>query len=356
FLGGAPLGSPIPVVGGAKFGFAQATASYFSSLPVGQDTITAQYNGDSNYLASPMSAPVSIHILATTTTTITASPGATVQQNQSVTFTVQVVVNETGGPMLTGTVQFLLNGVSGYGLGGPVALSNGQAQVTTSSLPPGSDLIEANYSGDANNESSGGSFTLTVNPAFTISANPMTISIAAPGQAGSTALTFTSQNGFSSNGNVNLTPSMCSGLPAESTCSFSPPVINLAANGTATTALTVSTTAPSAAILSPRGHHDDLDSWKAGRIIPIGFSVCLGMLLLGLGRRKRRPQRLAFAAILLALLLADIGCGGGAGNNGGQAGGGVTNPGTPAGVSYVTVTVTINGFTETLPNIGVQVQ
>ncbi len=348
FVGGAPAGNPVLVSGGSKSGFAQATVNYQVPLPVGQDSVTAQYNGDSNYLPSSMSAPIMIHVLATTTTTLTVSPGTTIQQGQSVTFTAQVTANQSGGPAPTGTVRFSLSGAS---LASPVALANGTAQLTTSSLPPGTDFVVASYSGDANNESSPSTTVMmTVSPAFTISTNPSLISISAPGQTGSTVLTLTSQNGFSSS--TNLGSAACTGLPAESSCSFNPSTITLAANGTATTTLTVSTTAPSAMLPGTRSHRDDFGGWIARTTIAFGCVLCLGMLLFGASARRRRRRWIsAFAAVLFALLLASAGCGGGGSSTSGSESnggtGGVTNPGTPTGYWPVSVTVTINGATET---------
>jgi hypothetical protein len=73
----------------------------------------------------------------------------------------------------------------------------------------------------------------------------------------------------------------------------------------------------------------------------------------GLLERKRRWGAVLGLA-LFAILLTGIGCGGG---RSGEGGGSTTptNQGTPVGVSNPTVTVTINGVTETV-NLTMQVQ
>ena len=116
---------------------ASSTARCFSlpvRLPFGSNTITAKYSGDANY-AAITSAPSSISVKITTTSAISTS-APTIQQGQSVTFTATVTQNQAGGPGPTGTVQFTANGTN---IGSAVTLSGGKAQVTSSSLPPGTD-------------------------------------------------------------------------------------------------------------------------------------------------------------------------------------------------------------------------
>ncbi len=89
-------------------------------------------------------------LLTRSSVSVSASP-TTIATGQSVTLTATVAGNSP-----TGTVQFLVNGVS---FGSPVPLVNGVATLTTTLLTAvGSDAITAVYSGDANNA---GSSTLT---------------------------------------------------------------------------------------------------------------------------------------------------------------------------------------------------
>ena len=60
FLGGVAFGTPVAVAGGVNpnTGFAQAIATKSTTtLPAGQNVVTAQYSGDSNYAASAVSSP-----------------------------------------------------------------------------------------------------------------------------------------------------------------------------------------------------------------------------------------------------------------------------------------------------------
>ena len=78
-------------------------------------------------------------------------------------------------------------------------------------------------------------------PDFTVAASPSSLSIPQGGSGGST-VTVTSLNGF--NSAVGLS---CTGLPSGVTCGFSPASLTPTANGSATSALTVSVSAGAAA-------------------------------------------------------------------------------------------------------------
>jgi len=343
FDGGIAIGSPVALSNGQ----AQVTTS---TLPAGYDFISATYNGDVNYQASTGYLLGNEDVTLISTTTMVTTSNASIQQGNSVTLTANVVSTQSGGPAVTGTVQFEY-AYSAQGsdnpIGSPVTVSNGQAQLTTSSLPGNTQVVYAFYSGDANYASSVGSTAEVVSspPTFTVTANPTTIPITSPGQPGSSVLTFTGENGFSSNGSATISPT-CSGLPAYSSCSVSPSSVNIGTNGTAQTTLTVTTTAASTAIPSER------DRWNIG-----GWSgsssekfsaLCLLLLLCGgiaFGfRGRQRRWGLLFAAAALAFVFVNVGCGGGSGGSTGP-----TNPGTPVGATNFTLSFTINGVTQTAP-------
>jgi hypothetical protein len=308
-------------------GLAQVTTG---TLPLGPNTITAKYSGDTNYAAAT-SAPGIIDIEIITTTAISTS-ASTIQQGQSVTFTATVTQNQSGGPGLTGTVQFTANGVN---IGAPAALSGGKAQVSTTSLPTGTDTISAFYSGDSSDETSDASLAQTVTPGpdFSISFAPASVNVSAPGSSATTVLTVNAMNGFIAS--VNLTG--CTNLPSESTCSFSPAMV--AAGGTST--IMISTTAPSS--LAPLSRHIDFGGWRttAGAIRIL--LLCAALLALAIQARRRR-WNLASAVLMLTLLIGIAACGGGGG--GGSTG--PTNRGTPVVTNQViTVTATSGSITHT---------
>ena len=153
-------------------------------------------------------------------------------------------------------------------------------------------------------------------PDFQVSVSPTTLTIVA-GQSGMATFTVTPENGF--NSSVSFA---CSGLPAEAACTFSPS--SLTPNGkTATSTLTVTTTAASAALLTPRPFSQR----------PI-YAVLLPLLLMVFGIRARRRGVLG-GARFLGLLLLLMAASGLTSCNGGNTS--VGNPGTPVGTSMASV-------------------
>jgi Pro-kumamolisin, activation domain/Bacterial Ig-like domain (group 3) len=333
-------------------GQAQLTTSTLSG---GMHEIVVQYSGDSNYAPSNAYIAQTVNLLNTTTSVTTSN--SVITQGSSVTLTANVAPVQSGGPALTGTVQFIYSfeavGGDGFQIGSAVALSNGEAQITSSALPANILSVGAIYSGDSNYSGSGAQIPQTVNPAptFTVTANPTTIPVSAPGGSGSTVLTFTAQNGFSSNGAVTVTPT-CSGLPSETTCS-SGASITIPTNGTAMATIMFPTTAPSAVIPASRDRLD-IGGWRiTASALALACLVCAAMLAFGY-REKRRGWGIALMFAVFALLAVSVGCGGGGG--GGNTGP-PPNPGTPVGTySGISVTVTINGVTQTIPGLTLNVE
>ncbi|HUC42150.1 MAG TPA: Ig-like domain repeat protein [Candidatus Micrarchaeaceae archaeon] len=294
-----------------------------SSLPFGTNTLTATYSGDTNYVASTSSS-ATFNVVRPTTVSLSSSSNGSIVQGTSVTFTA-AVSSPDSGPSISGTIQFSANGSPI----GSTALNGGQAQISTTSLPPGTVEITATYSGDSNygTNSATVSQVVTYPPSVAIAAQPTTIVVTNPGSSGETTLTFTSQYGFT--GTFSLSPSNCSGLPSEATCTFSSSSVTLnSTEQTANVTLTVSTTAPS--LVAPDGFRKP-GSGPEGR--GVGEIAAILLLLLATLLLTRR-QRWSFVRTSLAILaLAAIAsCGGGGGS-------GPQNPGTPVGSSNVKVTV-----------------
>ncbi|MFE7753403.1 Ig-like domain-containing protein, partial [Streptomyces sp. NPDC057428] len=101
--------------------------------------------------------------MTTSTTTVTSAPDPSVF-GQSVTFTATVQPEFVGGPVPTGTVEFLVDAVTVATL--PLDAS-GQAQYTTGDLDVGLHAVDANYGGDAEYDPSGGTDTQEVSLART---------------------------------------------------------------------------------------------------------------------------------------------------------------------------------------------
>ena len=110
--------------------------------------ITAEYNGDGNYPASPPSFPLFAQTVnATGMVTVTSSTTSAVF-GQPVTFTATVVAVNPADGTPTGTVTFQEGSTT---LASSITLdTNGQATFTTSTLAVGSNTITAVYSGDLN--------------------------------------------------------------------------------------------------------------------------------------------------------------------------------------------------------------
>ena len=118
-----------------------------SSLPVGCDSITAVYSGDTNFVGS--SGSVLQTVQATTTTTIVSCPSSTYGQPITLTATISGLGPTPGYGQSAGSVDFY-DSTSGTDLGSATLDNMGSASLTTSTLMPGGqNSITATYSGDA---------------------------------------------------------------------------------------------------------------------------------------------------------------------------------------------------------------
>ena len=150
-----------------------ATAT-ISNLAAASHSITASYGGDANDNGATSTALNQAVNVATSTLTLISSDNPSTY-GDSVTFTA------TPSPSLaTGTVTF--NNDGSPMLNGTVAISNGTALYTTSTLTGGTHSITAAYGGDANDSGSSASLQQNVNPAqttcsLTSQPNPSTIGV-----------------------------------------------------------------------------------------------------------------------------------------------------------------------------------
>jgi Bacterial Ig-like domain (group 3) len=216
-----------------------------SSLPVGTDSLTAQYSGDSNYSAST-SAVVSESVVAlpaSTTTLVTSAPSITA--GDSLTLTATVASSSGAGAVPTGSVNFF-DGTTNLGSG---TLTNGTASLTTTALPVGADSLTAQYSGDTNYSAS-------------TSSEVSESVVAAPVETASAVMTLTSTTGtllnpiynynitLTNTGNVNLGTFWFAWVPHEDFLPTSPISITSpagwgnAAGTSSTPVITHETTSP----------------------------------------------------------------------------------------------------------------
>jgi hypothetical protein len=278
-----------------------ASASY--ALPAGtaaKNTYTIQtaYSGGPDFVSSSSTGTLTID-KAQSVTTFTSTAPASLLEGQTYTPT----ASSTGDGVLTIGVSGACSIASGVVTMSPVAIS-GICTVTAT-------------------ESDGNNFvgspapvtqSITVQTAFSFPTSPSPITISAPGGSGTTTLNITSDPGFT--GTINFS---CAGLPAKSSCSFSPP-----AAGVVT--ITVSTTAPVVSMLKGA---PGLNLWATG-----GGIALAGVFLGGIAGKRRRWSML-LGLLVVAFLLTVVGCGSSHS----------TIPGTPPGTFTVTVTGTSGPLT-----------
>jgi len=140
FVDGNALGGTVPVVAGS------ATSPSTSTLSTATHVVTAHYSGDTNLLASDSAGVNAVVSKASTATTISANPPASVH-GQAITFTANVSVTGLGAGTPTGAVQF---DVDGQPFGTAVPLTGTSASLTISSLSTAQHNVTATYDGDAN--------------------------------------------------------------------------------------------------------------------------------------------------------------------------------------------------------------
>ncbi len=319
--------APVTLSGASPYTATYAPTNGFPSA--GTYVVAATYSGDSNYTASTSSsATVTVVASGTeaTTTAVVASP-TSFAIGASLTLTA-TVTGKTAGT-LTGPVTFTTAGVT-IGTVKQVTLASGNTATATLTVTTaaslgfvaGTDTIAATYGGDSFNATSSGTTPVTVtNPGITVAATNMTISSPSPGHTGTSTITLTSTGGYS--GTVQLVGSVPSNVDVDGT--FANSSVPLAAGGTATTTLTITTVAAGGNFR--KGPAGNVRKTSA-QIAVAGGTVagCLLLLLIPGIRRKRWP--VALVMLVFLSVGAGLGCGGGTGG------------GTPAGTYTVTVTAT----------------
>lgn len=159
--------------GGATLGTGAVSASgtvmvVTTILPLGTDTITANYSGDTTN--NPATGTTTQVVSKATTAVIVTTSGPS-------TYGDPVTITATLPTGATGTVTFTGGGTTF----GPVTVgSTNTATVTTTTLPVGNDPIAANYSGDGTNSAATGTTIQVVSKKSTTvglgsSLNPSTV-------------------------------------------------------------------------------------------------------------------------------------------------------------------------------------
>jgi hypothetical protein len=276
----------------------------------GTYSVIANYPGDSNNTPSS-SVPLSLAIAPVASKTTLSISSANAGTNQQLTLTASV-----SGLNPTGTVTF----ASATATLGTTSVTNGVATLPFAFTTIGSYVVTASYAGDiANLSSVSAPVTVAVAaPDYTITASPSSATIKA-GQSATTTLTVTPIGGYT--GTVKFS---CGTLPPGANCTFAPASVT-PASGVVTSTLTITTTAPTTALLHTLS-------------IPLQGIAWASLIFLTLSPRKLRGlnRRLTRASLLIAFLAVGLlsfsGCSSSSPSNP------PTNTGTPAGIQTITVT------------------
>ena len=261
----------------------------------------------------------------TSVTTLTAS-ATSIGSGGSVTLTAVVAPPSGTSTIPTGTATFLNGSTT---LGTVTLDGTGTAAYTSKTLPVGTDSITASYSGDAIFAASTSSAVSVVvgSPTFALSLNPTSASVAS-GSSATTTVSATPAFGFAS-----AISFSCSGLPADSTCSFAPATVTPAGGKAGTTSLTIATGVASTANFKVT---QGIGGAASGILFAIIF-LPWGVMVIRRRADSNSLYRLFILLTVVGIFAAVSGCGGGSGSS---------NK-TPRGTSTVTVTGTAGGATET---------
>jgi subtilase family serine protease len=293
-----------------------------TDLPVGTDSITAQYSGDTNYEAATSSA-VQVVVTNQPLPTLTATANA-----QSLLPTQDLIVTAnvaglSGQPAPTGSIFFDASGPGSEWTAGCTLVSGScDFDFSGGTWSPGTVTVTVSYSGDSTYAPSTTVVPVTMLNPFTMKV-PTPLSIASPGASTTSNITITPANGFT--GPVYLTctveyyPPGAQHLPM---CSV-PASVSVSGTSPVTAAMTISSLAPVSSQNRSRGLR-----WIAAE----SGAFVAGFVLLGIPVRRR--SRFRIAGLFMAIAMAGLtSCGGGAGGGGGN-----TVPGTSPGKYIFMVT------------------
>ena len=297
---GTPGGSVMFLDGTTTLGSAVLNGSgqaIFStnSLSQGTHQITATYGGNSTYsvAVSPVLQQVvqSVDKIAASQTTLSTSDPS-VPFGSPVTFTAAVTPVPVGSQL--GTIQFMLGTTT---LGSSAVNSEGEAQLTASKLPAGTDAITAVYSGNAQLAASTSQpVNENVTTTFTIALSSNSTEISA-GEAGQITVTVTPLGGaFNQSVDFSVT-----GLPSDVQASWKTAQVT-PKSAPATTVLTLQLASQSA---SKRNIF--------GQMAPLMAVTLIGGFVSLAGKRGQKVLCLLFCLVMVSGTLGMWGCAGGTG-------------------------------------------
>jgi hypothetical protein len=273
--------------------------------------------------------------------TQTALSAETRDQDGRTQATVQVTVTGEDGLPAQGAVA-----VSDQGrqLAGAALNAEGQASIVLD-LPAGDHLLRAVYTGDATHQASASqlsgvhAMSSTGIPDFQVSASPATLTLTA-GQSGTVTASVTPVNAASLTAPMFVTLS-CSGLPDQSSCTFTPENVEILPGATAAITSSMVIVTQMASTASAAHARGNSVAWAL--LLPGLFG--LGGLAWG-SRRRRWLNRLSLVALVgLVTMLGTTACNP---RYSYEHHGPPVNPATPAGTYTVSVIgQSSNGVTAT---------
>ena len=294
YQGGNQVGPP--AVAWTNVNFTSSTSAF--TKPGGY-LITASYSGDANY-APVTSVATDVSVLYPNPT-ITITP-STQNVNAGGTATVTALVDTTNKAVYpTGMISFMTPQSL---LAGPLTCTSAKdssgnfaCQATASFSVNSAVTVSAAYSGDANYPIADGGVAQIVVNDFSISAAPS--ATVAQGSSAQLPINVTSLGAF----NSTVSNFSCSGLPAETSCSFNPTAVT---GGTGSTTLTITTTPLGQSRMMRRAANERQHvSWMA----TITTLPLLGLCVLGIPAWRRNRSALPLLMLVAVFVLLPS-CGG----------------------------------------------
>lgn len=209
------------------------TATLSITVPAsGSHTLQASYGGDTNFQSST-SPSVNFAVAKTPTTTVATPATTTPTAGNPLQVTATITPSTAGSTQPTGNVTFSLDGVSA-GVESVTAGSPSTASITISTIPAGTHLLVATYSGDnfyAGSTSASVTITTGKSPTSTVVTPASLTPTAGASLAVSAAITSSSPSATNPTGTVSFamdgvaqgTATVTSASP--STASFTIPLI-----------------------------------------------------------------------------------------------------------------------------------
>jgi len=342
--------------------------SWAEAHPEGLGSLGSNISSTALASSTSTSSPTTVAVGAAITLTATVTGATIITANPLTT---------TPGPTPTGTVQFLINNVV---VGSGTLNSSGVATYAWSPACSAVGVAQnatAVYSGDATYQGSvGPALTLngtsinqttgaiintplvltvtagTICPYYSVAGPLGSVNVASGGTIPAVTITATSMNGFT--GTVAFSYYVASTSGYVPTISLNPLSVALAANGSATTTLSLSGIIASLHLPNTPGAVDPGTMLARGPArtpsashtrFAAGSGIAIAsLLLLVLPRRRRRLGGLLLVALSVALALGATGCGGSS-----QSGPPSPNSNPYAGQYIITITGTFNGTPSIAP-------